>query len=342
MDQLSSDARKVAFVTGVTGQDGSYLSELLLDKGYEVHGTVRRSSSFNTWRIDHLMGRDDFHTHYCDLSDSSNIYRLIHEIEPTEVYNLAAQSHVGISFSQPEYTTDVDAMGALRILEALRTLKNPSRYYQASTSEMFGGFEDTVPQNESTLFHPRSPYAAAKLYSHWITVNYRESYDLFACSGILFNHESPRRGENFVTRKIAINVARIAKGSEIPLSLGNLYAKRDWGHAKDYVEAMWLILQQDTADDFVIATGESYTVKQFVETAFKVIGKEISWSGYGIDEIGRDSVTGAILVNVDPFYFRPAEVEFLLGDSSKALKNLGWERSMSFDKLVYEMVKAEL
>lgn len=334
--------RNVAFITGVTGQDGSYLSELLLNKGYIVHGAIRRASSFNTWRIDHLMNKKNFFTHYCDLSDSSNIFRLIHEIEPTEVYNLAAQSHVGVSFYQPEYTGDVTAMGALRILEALRTLKSPCKFYQASTSEMFGGFEKTVPQNETTLFHPRSPYAAAKLYAHWLTINYRESYNLFACSGILFNHESPRRGENFVTRKIAINVARIAKGSESPMSLGNLYAKRDWGHAKDYVEAMWLILQQDMADDFVVATGESFTVKDFVEEAFKVIDKEISWSGSGVDEIGRDSETGAILVNVDPLYFRPAEVEFLLGDPSKTFDQLGWKPSISFSSLVSEMVKAEL
>jgi GDPmannose 4,6-dehydratase len=334
--------RNVAFITGVTGQDGSYLCELLLNKGYIVHGAIRRASSFNTWRIDHLMNNENFFTHYCDLSDSSNIFRLIHEIEPTEIYNLAAQSHVGVSFYQPEYTGDVTAMGALRLLEAMRSLKYKCKYYQASTSEMFGGFKATVPQHEATAFYPRSPYAAAKLYAHWLTVNYRESYKLFACSGLLFNHESPRRGENFVTRKIALNVARINGNDKTPLLLGNLYAKRDWGHAKDYVEAMWLMLQQNSPDDFVIATGKSYSVKEFVEAAFKVIGKEIIWSGSGIDEVGSDSSTGDILVKIDPLYFRPSEVEYLCGDPTKARQKLGWSPSTDFEALVTEMVNHEL
>ena len=333
---------KKAFITGVTGQDGSYLSEFLLSKGYEVHGTIRRSSSFNTWRIDHILDEKNFFTHYSDLSDGSSLNRLLQEIKPDEIYNLAAQSHVGVSFSVPENSGDTTGIGALRILDVIRDQDLNSKFYQASTSELFGGFEDTGPQSETTPFYPRSPYAVAKLYAYWITVNYREAYNIFACNGILFNHESPRRGENFVTRKIAIGVADIKNGKAEKLSLGNLDAKRDWGSAKDYVESMWMILQAEKPDDFVIATGETHSVRDFVELAFSHVDIEIQWQGDGINEIGIDKSSGKILVDVDPLYFRPTEVEFLLGDPAKAIKELGWKIKTTFEDLVKEMVESEL
>ena len=333
---------KKAFITGVTGQDGSYLSEFLLSKGYEVHGTIRRSSSFNTWRIDHILDNKNFFTHYSDLSDGSSLNRLLQDIKPDEIYNLAAQSHVGVSFSVPEYSGDTTGLGALRILDVIRDQNLNSKFYQASTSELFGGFENTGAQNEETPFYPRSPYAVAKLYAYWITVNYREAYDIFASNGILFNHESPRRGENFVTRKIAIGVADIVKGKSDKISLGNLDAKRDWGAAKDYVESMWMILQADHADDFVIATGENHSVRDFVNCAFNYVGIDIEWQGEDVNEVGINKSNGKIVVDVNPLYFRPTEVEFLLGNPEKAKKELGWEIKTSFEELVKEMVDSEL
>lgn len=341
---------KKALIIGVTGQDGAYLAKFLLDKNYEVHGIKRRASLMNTARIDHLyeetlpLGSSPrFILHYGDVTDTSNIIRIINEIKPDEIYNLAAQSHVKVSFELPEYTANVDAMGTLRILEAIRILglEKKTRFYQASTSEMFGKVQ-AIPQNEETPFYPRSPYGVAKLYGFWITKNYRESYGMFACNGILFNHESPLRGETFVTRKITRAVARIGRGTQQKLHLGNLDAKRDWGHARDYVEAMWLMLQQDTPDDFVIGTGETRTVKEFVEEAFKHIGITIAWRGSGVDEVGYDPKTGKELVFVDPVYFRPAEVDLLLADPRKANTVLGWKPKIGFHELVKEMMVADL
>lgn len=338
---------KVALITGVTGQDGAYLAEFLLNKGYTVHGIKRRASMFNTGRIDHLY--QDLHEqnvkfilHYGDLTDATNLIRIIQEVQPDEIYNLAAQSHVQVSFETPEYTANSDALGTLRILEAMRILNlNDTRFYQASTSELYGKVQE-IPQNEKTPFYPRSPYAAAKLYAYWITVNYREAYNLFACNGILFNHESPIRGETFVTRKITRAVARISLGLQDRLYLGNIDAKRDWGFAGDYVEAMWMMLQQDKPDDYVIATGETHTVREFVELAFSQVGQVIEWQGKGVDEKGTDAKTGRVLVEIDPRYFRPTEVEMLLGDSSKAKIKLGWGPRVSFAELCSMMVEADL
>lgn len=336
---------KKALITGITGQDGSYLTELLLKKGYEVHGIVRRHSTPCTERIDYLLAdkanAERLFLHYGDLTDSSNFHRLIIEIKPDEVYNLAAQSHVAVSFEVPEYTADATGVGTVKLLEAIRQSGLPIKFYQASTSELFGGIPETAPQSEKTPFYPKSPYGAAKLYSFWITKNYRESYDMFACNGILFNHESPRRGETFVTRKITLAVGRIVAGKQKKLSLGNLEAKRDWGFAGDYVEGMWRMLQQDKADDYVLATNETHTVREFVELAFKEVGVDIEWKGTGVDEKGYCRKTGKLLVDVDPQYFRPAEVELLWGDSTKAEKELGWQRKVSFPGLVKMMVQAD-
>lgn len=339
---------KVALVTGITGQDGAYLAEFLLEKGYIVHGIKRRSSMFNTDRIDHLyqdQHEEDvrFFLHYGDMTDSTNLIRIIQQVQPDEIYNLAAQSHVQVSFDTPEYTANADALGTLRILEAIRILglEKKTKFYQASTSELYGLVQET-PQKETTPFYPRSPYAAAKLYAYWITVNYREAYGMYACNGILFNHESPLRGETFVTRKITRAVARIKLGMQNKLYLGNLDAKRDWGFAKDYVEAMWLILQQEQAEDFVIATGQTTKVRDFVELAFQEIGIDILWQGSGVEEKGIDKATGKVLVEVDPRYFRPTEVELLLGDPSKAKVKLGWEPKTTLDKLVSMMVREDL
>ena len=332
--------KKKAFITGISGQDGSYLAGLLLAKGYEVHGTLRRSSVFNTERIDAIF--DKIKTYHGDLTDSSSLNRLVEKIEPDEIYNLGAQSHVKVSFEVPEYTAETDAIGTLRLLDAIRETKVKTRFYQASTSEMFGGMPGTVPQSESTPFHPRSPYGAAKLYAHWITVNYREAYDLFACSGILFNHESPRRGKTFVTRKISLAVARIKHGLQEKIVLGNLNTRRDWGYAPDYVEAMWLMLQAGQPDDYVIATGEAHTVKEFCETAFAEVGTTLVWQGEGVEEKGLDKKSGKVLVEVDPKYFRPSEVEYLLGDPAKARRNLKWQPRVKFDELVKIMVAADL
>ncbi|MFA6548429.1 MAG: GDP-mannose 4,6-dehydratase [Candidatus Margulisiibacteriota bacterium] len=331
---------KKAFITGLTGQDGSYLAEFLLAKGYEVHGTLRRSSVFNTKRIDPFFER--IKTYYGDLTDSSSLNRLIERIQPDEIYNLGAQSHVKVSFDVPEYTAETDAIGTLRLLDAIRETKIKTRFYQASTSEMFGGFADTVPQSEKTLFHPRSPYGVAKLYAHWITVNYREAYDLFACSGILFNHESPRRGKTFVTRKISEAVARIKCGRQEKVLLGNINARRDWGFAPDYVEAMWLMLQAEQSDDYVIATGEAHTVREFCEKAFAEIGQEIVWQGKGVKEKGVEKNSGKVRVEIDPVYYRPSEVEYLLGDPSKAMAKLGWQPKVRFEELVRIMVREDL
>lgn len=337
---------KKALITGITGQDGSYLTELLLEKGYEVHGIIRRQSSQNTERIDHVLNNSAFakrvFLHYGDLTDSSNAHGLIQEIQPDEVYNLAAQSHVAVSFEVPEYTAEATGVGTIRLLEAVRQSGLPIRFYQASTSELFGGLPETVPQSEKTPFYPKSPYGAAKLYAYWITVNFREAYDLYACNGILFNHESPRRGETFVTKKITRAVARIAQGRQDKLSLGNLDAKRDWGYAKDYVEAMWLMLQQDKPDDFVIATGETHTVREFTELAFRHIGVDIAWEGEGVEEKAYDRKTNRLLVEVDPKYFRPAEVEFLWGDPTKAKEKLGWTNKTSFERLVEIMMDYDM
>jgi len=338
---------KKALITGVTGQDGAYLAEFLLGKGYEVHGIKRRSSLFNTDRIDHLY-QDPHETnrkfilHHGDLTDSSSLIRIIQQVQPDEIYNLAAQSHVAVSFEEPEYTANSDALGALRILEAIRILglEKKTRFYQASTSELFGLVQET-PQKETTPFYPRSPYACAKLYAYWITINYREAYGMYACNGILFNHESPVRGETFVTRKITRALARIKLGLQECLFLGNMDAKRDWGHAKDYVEMQWLMLQQDQAEDFVIATGVQYSVRDFVNAAAKELGMEIRWEGEGVDEKGFDT-HGKCIVAVDPRYFRPTEVETLLGDPSKAKNKLGWTPKITFDELVAEMVREDL
>jgi GDPmannose 4,6-dehydratase len=327
---------KVALITGITGQDGSYLAELLLEKGYEVHGIVRRSSLINTHRIDHIY--DSITLHYGDLTDSTNLVKVIQQVQPDEIYNLGAQSHVKVSFEMPEYTGMVDGLGTLRILEAVRLLglENKTRIYQASTSEMFGKVKE-IPQTETTPFYPRSPYGVAKVYGYWIVKNYRESYGLHASSGILFNHESPRRGETFVTRKITQGLSRISTGQQNILYLGNLNAKRDWGHAKDFVEAMWLMLQQDEPDDYVIATGEQYSVKEFVEAAAPYFGINIIWVNEGLKEMGLDKNTMKPIIKVDSKYFRPAEVETLLGDSTKAKRKLGWEPKISFEQLVEDM-----
>lgn len=340
--------KKKALISGITGQDGAYLAELLLAKGYAVHGIRRRTSLFNTDRIDHLYHDPhdkgyDFTLHYGDLTDSSSLIRIVQEVQPDEIYNLAAQSHVAVSFEDPEYTANADALGTLRFLEAIRIagLEKKTRFYQASTSELYGLVQE-IPQKETTPFYPRSPYAVAKLYAYWITVNYREAYGIYACNGILFNHESPIRGETFVTRKITRGLARIKLGLQECLYLGNLNALRDWGHARDYVEMQWLMLQQDTPKDFVIATGEQHSVREFVELAAKEIGIEIRWDGKGVEEKGFDAATGKCIVSVDPRYFRPAEVETLLGDPSKAKKELGWFPKTSFRELVSEMVREDL
>jgi GDPmannose 4,6-dehydratase len=335
-----------ALITGITGQDGSYLAELLLGKGYEVHGIVRRSSSFNTERLDHLyqdphVERRRLILHYGDLNDASSLNRILRVVAPEEIYNLGAQSHVKVSFDVPEYTGEVTGLGATRILEAIREVGLAPRFYQASSSEMFGKVAET-PQRETTPFHPRSPYGVAKLYAHWITVNFRESYGLHACGGILFNHESPRRGETFVTRKITRAVGRIVMGRQEKLYLGNLEARRDWGFAGDYVEAMWRMLQLDVPDDFVIATGETHTVREFCQRSFAAAGVPIEWTGHGAGETGRDSRSGKVLVEVDPRYFRPAEVELLLGDPTKARRVLGWEPKVTFQALVEMMTAADL
>ena len=339
---------KIALITGITGQDGAYLAELLLEKGYIVHGIKRRSSLFNTDRIDHLYQDQHekevrFFLHYGDMTDSSNLIRIIQQVKPDEIYNLAAQSHVQVSFEMPEYTANSDATGALRLLEAIRVLgmEKKVRYYQASTSELYGKVVE-IPQNEETPFYPRSPYAVAKLYAFWITKNYRESYGLYACNGILFNHESPLRGETFVTRKITRAAAKIKLGLQEKVYLGNLNAQRDWGHAKDFVEGMWLMLQQDEAVDYVLATGQTNSVRHFAELAFAEIGIELRWEGKDVNEKGIDKATGKIMVEVDPRYFRPTEVELLIGDPSKAYKDLGWKHKYTLDELVSEMVQADL
>ncbi|CAB3410068.1 unnamed protein product [Caenorhabditis bovis] len=343
-------ARKVALITGISGQDGSYLAELLLSKGYKVHGIIRRSSSFNTARIEHLYSNpvthhadSSFSLHYGDMTDSSCLNKLIQTIQPTEVYHLAAQSHVKVSFDLPEYTAEVDAIGTLRLLDAIHAcgLTEKVRFYQASTSELYGKVQE-IPQNEKTPFYPRSPYAVAKMYGYWIVVNYREAYNMFACNGILFNHESPRRGETFVTRKITRAVAKISLGQQECVELGNLSALRDWGHAKEYVEAMWRILQNDKPDDFVIATGKQYSVREFCNLAFAEIGEELEWNGEGIDEVGISKKTGVIRVKVSPKYYRPTEVETLLGDATKAKTLLGWEPKIEVPDLVKEMVASDI
>lgn len=333
---------KRAFLTGITGQDGSYLAELLLAKGYEVHGILRRSSVFTSQRIDHIFDNPNLKTYHGDLTDSSNLHSLIARIEPHEIYNLGAQSHVAVSFEVPEYTAEVDGLGAIRLLDAIKDTRIETRLYQASTSELFGGLPGSAPQSESTPFYPKSPYGAAKLYAYWVTVNYRESYDLFACNGILFNHESPRRGETFVTKKITKAAARISQGRQQVLRLGNLNTLRDWGYAPEYVEAMWRMLQQDTPDDFVIATGRTSTIRQFVEFAFAEVGIEIVWRGEGVDERGIDAKTGKEYVVVDPAYFRPAEVELLHGDPSKAEAELGWRSETTVEELARLMVRYDL
>ena len=343
----AQDGRKVALITGVTGQDGAYLSELLLAKGYEVHGIKRRSSSFNTQRVDHLYQDPHaagvrFHLHYGDMTDSTNLIRLVQEVQPTEIYNLAAQSHVAVSFESPEYTANADGVGVLRLLEALRILKleGRTRFYQASTSELYGLVQQT-PQRDSTPFYPRSPYAVAKLYGYWITVNYREAYGIHASNGILFNHESPIRGETFVTRKITRGAARIEVGLDDCLYLGNLDAKRDWGHAKDYVRGMWLITQAPEGDDYVLATGETRTVREFVELSFGELGRRIEWRGTGVNETGVDAASGKTVVRIDPRYFRPTEVDLLLGDAAKAHQQLGWAPEISFRQLVSDLVASD-
>jgi GDPmannose 4,6-dehydratase len=340
-------AERIALITGITGQDGALLARFLLDKGYVVHGIKRRSSSFNTGRIDDIYvdpheGGARFFLHYGDMTDATNLIRLLQETRPDEIYNLAAQSHVQVSFETPEYTANADALGTLRLLEAMRILHlDEARFYQASTSEMFGKVAE-IPQRETTPFYPRSPYGVAKLYAYWITVNYREAYGMFAANGILFNHEGPLRGETFVTRKITRAVAAIELGLQDVLYIGNLDATRDWGHAADFVKGMWLILQQPKPDDYVLATGESHSVREFVERAFAEVGRTIVWQGYGEDEVGLDSRTGAVLVRVDPRYFRPTEVDALLGDPSKARRDLGWQPEISFAELVAEMVQSDL
>jgi GDPmannose 4,6-dehydratase len=345
---MAGSSGRVALITGVTGQDGTYLAEFLLSKGYVVHGVKRRSSSFNTGRIDHLLHDPheegvSFNLHHGDVTDATNIIRIVQETQPDEIYNLAAQSHVQVSFETPEYTANADALGTLRLLEAIRILgrENKTRFYQASTSELFGKARE-CPQKETTPFYPRSPYAAAKLYAYWITVNYREAYGMHASNGILFNHESPIRGETFVTRKITRAVASIQCGLQQKLFLGNLDAQRDWGHARDFVEGMWSILQQDTPDDYVLATGETHSVREFVEKAFAHVGRTIVWSGSGVEEKGIEKSSGRVLVEVDPRYFRPTEVDSLVGDASKARAKLGWKHKTSFDTLVVDMVEADM
>jgi GDPmannose 4,6-dehydratase len=337
---------KIALITGVTGQDGSYLAELLLEKGYEVHGIVRRTSLFNRGRIDEqrstaLKQGKVYDLHYGDMSDSSSLNRIVAQVRPDEIYNLAAMSHVGISFEQPEYTCDVDATGVLRLLEAVRSNGLDARFYQASTSELYGLAQE-VPQSETTPFHPRSPYGVAKLYGFWIVKNFRESYGMHASNGILFNHESPRRGESFVTRKITMGLARVRAGLQECISLGNMDAKRDWGYAKDYVELMWLMLQQDRGDDYVAATGETHSVREFVELTSQIAGFDLRWEGEGVNEVGRDAKSGEVIVRVNPDYYRPAEVDLLLGDSSKAKTELGWEPKVKFTELAEMMIKADL
>lgn len=339
--------KKIALITGITGQDGSYLTEFLLEKGYEVHGIIRRHSMISTTRIDYLfedpkIGNKSLFLHYGDLTDSSNLNRLLEKIKPDEIYNLAAQSHVAVSFEVPEYTAETTGVGTLRLLDAIKESGLNCKFYQASTSELFGGLPETAPQNEKTPFYPKSPYGVAKLYSYWITVNYRESYNVFACNGILFNHESPRRGETFVTRKITRAVASIIAGKQDKLSLGNLDAKRDWGFAGDYVRGMWLMLQQDKPDDYVLASNETHTVREFVELSFKEVGIEIQWKGSGIEEKGYDKSTGKILVDINPRYFRPAEVDLLHGDSSKAERELGWKRKVDFKGLISMMIDYDM
>lgn len=339
---------RTALITGITGQDGAYLAEFLLNKGYIVHGVKRRSSSFNTERIDHLYKDPhdrnvNFFMHYGDLTDSTNLIRIVQETKPDEIYNLAAQSHVQVSFETPEYTANSDAVGTLRLLEAIRILglEKKTRFYQASTSELFGKVQE-IPQKETTPFYPRSPYAAAKLYGYWITKNYREAYGMFTCNGILFNHESPIRGETFVTRKITMAVARIKKGSKEKLYLGNLDAKRDWGFAGDYVESMWLMLQQDEPDDYVVATGKTHSVREFVDLAFREVGIDIEWQGNGVDEKGVNAANGDVLIEIDARYFRPTEVDILIGDPSKAREKLGWEAKVGFEELVKMMVEGDM
>jgi len=336
---------KKALITGITGQDGSYLAEILIEKGYEVHGVVRRSSSFNTARIDHLFNNKDlsnsvFFLHHGDITDTSNMNRLLEKIKPDEIYNLAAQSHVKVSFEIPEYTAEVDAMGTLRLLDAIKDTGINTKFYQASTSELFGKAQET-PQNEKTPFYPRSPYGVAKIYGYWIVVNYREAYNLFACNGILFNHESPRRGETFVSRKITIAAAKIKLGQQDKLLLGNLDAKRDWGYAPEYCEGMWRMLQHKTPEDFVLATGETHTVREFSNLTFKLLGIDIVWTGKDADEKGIDKATKKVVIEIDPKYYRPTEVELLIGDASKANKMLGWAPKTKFEELVSIMVKAD-
>lgn len=333
---------KTALITGITGQDGSYLAELLLSKGYEVHGIVRRSSSINRSRIDHMHGNPNMKLHYGDLTDSSNLNRIIEKIVPDEIYNLAAQSHVGVSFEVPEYTAEVDAVGTLRLLDAIKQvgLNQKTRFYQASTSELYGLVQE-VPQTEKTPFYPRSPYAVAKLYAYWIVVNYREAFNLHASNGILFNHESPRRGETFVTRKVTLGVAKIKAGLMDTLYMGNIDSKRDWGYAPDYVEMMWMMLQQEKPDDYVVATNETHTVREFIEESFRLVGTEIEWQGKGDQEKGIDTKTGKVIVAIDPKYYRPTEVELLIGDPLKAKKQLGWEPKVKFRELVKIMTEAD-
>lgn len=346
---MAAERRNVALMTGITGQDGSYLAELLISKGYEVHGIIRRASTFNTGRISHLYKDPEAHKegamklHYGDMTDSSSLVKLVNEVQPTEIYNLAAQSHVKVSFELSEYTANVDGLGTLRILDAIRTcgLTDKVKFYQASTSELYGKVQE-IPQSEKTPFYPRSPYAAAKLYAYWIVINYREAYDMFACNGILFNHESPRRGETFVTRKITRAVAKIHFGLEEELHLGNIDSKRDWGHARDYVRAMWMMLQQDKPEDFVIGTGEVHSVREFVEASFKEVGVDIMWEGSGVEEVGKDKATGVIRVRIDPRFYRPTEVEFLQSDPTKARTTLGWKAEVTLSELVKEMVAADV
>ena len=333
---------KKAFITGVSGQDGSYLAEFLIEKGYEVHATLRRSSVFTSQRIDHILDHPQFKTYHGDLTDSSNLRKLLASIQPDEVYNLGAQSHVAVSFEVPEYTAEVDALGTIRLLDAVKDLGGNTRFYQASTSELFGGLPETAPQSEKTPFHPKSPYGVAKLYAYWITVNYREAYGMYACNGILFNHESPRRGETFVTKKITKAVARIVQGKQEILTLGNLDAKRDWGYAKDYVECMWLMLQQEQPDDFVIASGETYSVRQFIEMAFSEVDIKIYWKGEGVNEIGIDCANNKVRVRIDPKYFRPAEVDLLFGNPAKAVEKLGWKPKTNIRELIRMMVRYDL
>lgn len=338
-------SKKVALISGITGQDGSYLTELLLEKGYDVHGIIRRASSFNTFRIDHIYNKKEllnkrFFLHYGDLTDSSNLNRLVEKIKPDEIYNLGAQSHVQVSFEVPEYTAEVDGIGTLRFLDAIKETGIPTRFYQASTSELYGKVQE-IPQKETTPFYPRSPYAAAKLYAYWIVVNYREAYNLFASNGILFNHESERRGKTFVTRKISVGVSRIMAGYDEPLFFGNIDAKRDWGYAPEYVEGMWRMLQVDTPDDFVLATNETHTVREFIEEAFRIFGEEVVWEGSGINETGKLKSSGKLVVGINPKYFRPTEVDILIGDYSKAKEKLGWEPKTKFKDLVKKMVDAD-